>query len=92
MSADDFENLTDVELAAQLYLAILAPDDEVSDHVAELYLPASKMASALWARLRGPYCEAEGCGGLHTEAFPWCARHLQQWYDAGRPREWKPDP
>lgn len=75
--SDPYEHLTDVELARDLYLATIAPDDEVHDACADKYRPAVKMADALWARLRGPYCEITDCDRPRTEHFPWCVEHLR---------------
>jgi hypothetical protein len=74
--SDQYENLTDEELARDLYLATIRPDDKVHDPCSEEYLPAVHMAAALWGRLRGPYCKVPGCPNLHTPSFPVCAEHL----------------
>lgn len=75
MSAPEYENLTDAELAMKVYLAIIEHDDALPDGVMELFRPAWKMAAALAGRLRGPYCSEEGCGQPHLASFPWCAWH-----------------
>jgi hypothetical protein len=72
-----YEHLTDAELARDVYLAIIAHDDDLPDSVTDLFWEAQHMASVLWGRLRGPYCEVEGCGQPHTEHFPWCSDHLR---------------
>lgn len=82
--ADEYEHLTNVELARDLYLASVRPDDAVSDSCSEEYLPVVDMAAALWARLRGPYCKVEGCRNEHMEHFPWCPWH--------QPEDWDPLP
>lgn len=77
-SEETYEHLTDVELAKEVYLAIISHDDALPDSVSDLFWEAQHMASVLWARLRGPYCEIEGCGEPHTASFPLCARHLRE--------------
>lgn len=81
MSRDDrFENLTDVELARDIYLGIGRNDDALPDSVMDLFDEPLRKAAALWDRLRGPYCEAEGCNEPHIEHFPWC--HLPGHHEA----------
>lgn len=69
-------NSTAEELGRDIYLGMIALDDELSDSLMDR-LPIKK-AAVLWARLRGPYCEHEGCTNLHTESFPWCIDHLAE--------------
>ena len=71
--ADDFEQVTDVELARAVYLGIVALDDELSDSQMDR-LP-HREASALWMRLKGPYCEVEGCPNERMRSYPWCPQH-----------------
>ena len=74
-SQQKYEHLTDAELAGEVYLAIIRHDDELDDSVTGLFWDAQHMASVLWERLRGPYCEQEGCQQPHMESFPWCPWH-----------------
>lgn len=76
-STNAYEHLTDAELAGKVYLAIIVHDDELPDSVTDLFWEAQHMASVLWARLRGPYCEVDGCDQPHTKHFPWCVDHLR---------------
>lgn len=81
MSHAKYEHLTDEELAKEVYLAIIANDDAVSDAVHDLYWEAQNKASVLWQRLRGPYCEVDGCGKQKIgggEHFDLCADHLRE--------------
>lgn len=71
--SDRFEQLTDVELARDIYLGIVAMDDELTDGQFDR-LP-HRQAAALWDRLRGPYCEVEGCRNEHMKSYPWCVWH-----------------
>lgn len=89
--SDQYEHLTDTELARDIYLAIIANDDKVSDTIDELYRPALKMAEALWARLRGPYCREDGCRNEHMESFPWCPWHRPEGWDP-LPPDFPPNP
>ena len=68
----DVEHLTDAELAMQVYLAIIGPDDALPDSTMEMFRPAWTMAAILRQRLVGPYCEVEGCQVPHLRSFPWC--------------------
>ena len=89
--SDQYEHLTDVELARDIYLAIIGNDEKVADSVDELYRPALNMAEALWARLRGPYCNAEGCPNEHMDSFPWCPWHRPESYGP-LPPDFPPNP
>jgi len=89
MSTDDFENLTDVELAREIYLGIVALDDELTD--SQMARLPHREASALWARLRGPYCEVEGCPNEHMASFPWCPWHRPASYGP-LPPDFPPNP
>jgi hypothetical protein len=77
-SDEKYEQLTDEELAKEVYLAIIAHDDDLPESVTDKFWEAQHMASVLWARLRGPYCEVEDCGKPHTEHFPLCIDHLRE--------------
>ena len=76
-----YEHLTDVELAKEVYLAIIAHDDDIPDSIHDLFWEAQHKASVLWQRLRGPYCEIDGFGQPKIgggEHFDLCADHLRE--------------
>lgn len=83
-AAGKYEHLTDEELARDIFLHIVGQDDNWPDAVVEAYAPAYHMAVALRERLRGPYCNTEGCRNEHMASFPWCPWH--------RPEAWGPLP
>ncbi len=71
-SQETYEHLTDAELAMQVYLAIIRHDDDLPDEVTDLFWEAQHMASVLYDRLVGPYCQADGCTEQRMRSFPWC--------------------
>ncbi len=81
---DEYEHLTNEELASAIYLVIVGQDDNWPDKVLDAYAPAGHMAAALRQRLAGPYCKHDGCRNEHMEHFPWCPWH--------RPEDWDPLP
>lgn len=75
---DEYEHLTSTELAAAVYLGMVGLSDALTDSDYDL-LPVRE-AAALWARLRPPECEVDGCRNQHMRSYPWCPWHRPESY------------